>query len=270
MDQTAASDPSEETTAMEPIALVPFTGHSGNLQTTVPMHTSGKPGDPLADVLLSMDDEDDVGEMTTMFMVGKTGTDSEEMQIGMITQLPDQPSTQLSPLLSSQLSLKEDVKTTTMTSLNQGILSTNDSATSTAMYPLSSLFAAVTQKPTTVKEMTTTAKLPTTTATAQQTTTAKETSPLSLGSFYPQHAAWEVDDDPQSFHDQTKPTVNAGVGKATDRPLAGGQTKAESEAEIRTKLEELLDHNTRLVDLLRTSLQLQYSLFSRIFRTILP
>jgi hypothetical protein len=266
MDQTAASDPSEETTAMEPIALVPFTGHSGNLQTTEPMQTSGKPGDPLADVLLSMDDEDDVGEMTTMFMVGKTGTDSEEVQIGMTTQLWDQPSTQL----STQLSLKEDVKTTTMTSLNQGILSTNDSATSTAMYPLSSLLAAVTQKPTTVKEMTTTAKRPTTTATAQQTTTAKETSPLSLGSFYPQHAAWEVDDDPQSFHDQTKPTVNTGVVKSTDRPLAGGQTKAESEAEIRTKLEELLDHNTRLVDLLRTSLQLQYSLFSRIFRTILP
>jgi hypothetical protein len=240
-----------------------------------PAHASGQLDDPLADVLLSMDEDEDE-DLSTIVMVGNTETVAGEVQVDLTTQLPAQLSTQLLALLTI-----DDKVATANTSMDESSFSASLNVTATTLAPPMLSTVALTQKPTTMKDIKTTTKYPKQSTTFKEPTTAKETatksstqagmSPLSLSSFYPQHAAWEVEIDPQSYNpSQTKPTSSSEVLRSTDRPLASGETKAEAEADIRKKLEELLDHNTRLVDLLRTSLQIQYSLFSRILRTILP
>lgn len=94
---------------------------------------------------------------------------------------------------------------------------------------------------------------------------------LSLDSFYPQNAAWEVDPDTPgpSLFDSNNPHTT--LFTALVDQTAGSQTKPESsEDDLHAKLEDLLDHNTRLLDIVKATLQVQYTLFSRIVSYILP
>jgi hypothetical protein len=205
--------------------------------------------DPLADVLLA-DDEDDDGQLSTstVMLVGKTEEGNSNDQLLMTSQpMTDEKQTTVATLLEDD--------------------SFPGTVLSTAISPLSP-----TATPTTTTVMQTVTKDHLTNSSAMQTTLTMAlqnktaampptTLPLSLSSIYPQQpTTWAAADSsfqssPPAGNIEANHSANGTVGEAVD---------------LRARLEELLDHNTRLVDLLRTSLQIQYSLFSRILSHILP
>jgi hypothetical protein len=93
-------------------------------------------------------------------------------------------------------------------------------------------------------------------STTVQSTVGPDTTTMQMTEM-PEEA--EVEPEPH----QTKPATTL-MEQETATPIPT------SAHDLRAQLEELLDHNTRLVDLLKTSLQIQYSLFSRIIRHIMP
>ena len=131
-----------------------------------------------------------------------------------------------------------------------------------------------------------------------------ENKPLSHGSFYPQNAAWEIDSigtasttttpftkpsttiptstQPSTTTTTTKPSTPTTPTTTGGNPLEGTTTTITKEPTTATEsihaqkqsfeeeLKKLLDHNTKLVDIIRATLQVQFTLFSRIISYILP
>ena len=100
---------------------------------------------------------------------------------------------------------------------------------------------------------------------------------MTFGSFYPQNAAWEVEQSTALPSLQSLPTRTSTTKTTTTTTRSNKKLDEEAMANtddtkdnLQDKLKELLDHNTKLVDIVKATLQVQFTLFSRIISIILP